>query len=34
VLWIFVFCNNLLIPFSVMIISGICGIFLHKESKI
>jgi hypothetical protein len=24
-LWIFIFCNNLLIPFSVMIISGICG---------
>jgi hypothetical protein len=24
-LWIFIFCNNLLIPFSVMIILGICG---------
>jgi hypothetical protein len=23
--WIFIFCNNLLIPFSVMIILGICG---------
>ena len=27
-LWIFIFCSNLLIPFSVMIISGICGCWL------